>query len=361
MISVHREDRREGAAMTLGPLLAGAGALLAVWVLTRLVIVVGSRRRWLEPFSERGSHNVPTLSRGGIGFVCVLSIALPVSLSSLLGWVGACTVVVAGLVVALVGYIDDARPLPVLPRILTHGLAVLVSLVVLWPFIESFAERQPNLSVWLLGAGGALAWLWSINFFNFMDGIDGIAASEVAFIGATASMICLSTGSEGLVVTWALLAGAAMGFLVWNAPPARIFMGDVGSGYLGFVVGGLLLISVLQAAIPPLVALLLVAAFLIDATVTLLRRMTRGERWYLSHRQHAFQHLTTRWGSHGRVTGAYTLFNLLVIAPTIAVIYRAPSLAVPMTVAVVACGTALVWAAGAGQPPRANRSRGEGV
>jgi Fuc2NAc and GlcNAc transferase len=331
-------------------LAAGVAAFLVVLILTRWVILIGSRGQWWEPFSPRGSHTVPTLGRGGIGFVIFLSLSLPFYGLAWLGSAVAATFTLAGLAIAFIGLLDDARPLPVLPRIGVHILAVIAAG---WAFRLHFVDFE---APWFLaGVMGAIlvavigvSWVWCVNLFNFMDGIDGIAAAEVGFVGVTASIVCALTGHLELSIAWALLAGSALGFLVWNAPPARIFMGDVGSGYLGFVVGGLLILSVLERALTPAMAILLIATFLLDATITLGRRAFRGERWYQSHRQHAYQQLAIRWASHGSVTGIYTGINILVIAPgAIYSLYR-PEAALPVTVAVVTILALLAVFVGAG-------------
>jgi Fuc2NAc and GlcNAc transferase len=333
-------------------LAAGVAAFVSVLILTRCVIFIGPRGQWWEPFSPRGSHTVPTLGRGGIGFVIFLSLSLPFYGLAWLGWPVAAAFTLAGLAIAFIGLLDDARPLPVLPRILVHILAVTAAG---WALRLQFADPD---ALWLFaGMQGAtaavmlgLGWVWCVNLFNFMDGIDGIAAAEVGFVGVTASVVCALTGHLELSIAWALLAGSALGFLVWNAPPARIFMGDVGSGFLGFIVGGLLLLSVHAGVFSPWVALLLVIAFMGDATVTLLRRMLRGERWYEGHRQHAYQHLAIRWGSHGKVTLAYTAFNVLAVVPAVWLANRYPDWAMWIVGVVAAIVMAICLLAGAGAP-----------
>jgi Fuc2NAc and GlcNAc transferase len=344
-------------------LAAGVAAFVVVLILTRSVILIGSRGQWWEPFSPRGSHTVSTLGRGGIGFVIFLSLAFPFYGLAWLGGPVAAAFTLAGLAIAFIGLLDDARPLPVLPRIGVHILAVIAAG---WVLRLHFVDVE---APWFLaGVLGAIlvvvigvSWVWCVNLFNFMDGIDGIAAAEVGFVGVTASIVCALTGHLELSIAWALLAGSALGFLVWNAPPARIFMGDVGSGYLGFIVGGLLILSVLERALTPAMAILLIATFLLDATITLGRRAFRGERWYQSHRQHAFQHLAARWESHAKVTLAYAGFNIAVVGSAIALMYRRPDLSLPLAVIVLSVGGVLAWWAGAGTAAPPNPSGVESV
>jgi len=341
--------------MTLSVLLPAAVAFVSVLVLTRLVIAFAMRGRWWESLSDRSSHARPTLSRGGIGFVIFLTLALPIFLGELLVPVNWVALLACAASIALVGYLDDARPLPVLPRLIVHLSTAAISVWVLWPQLLSIDWVTSMLPPVLVGLALVLLWVWFINFFNFMDGIDGIAAAEVVFIGVAGALLSVAGGHSELASAWALLAGACLGFLAWNAPPARIFMGDVGSGFLGFIVAALLLLSVIEGVMSPWVALLLVATFIGDATVTLLRRMWRGERWYEGHRQHAYQHLAIRWGSHGKVTAAYTIFNIVVIAPAIWLANHAPELALPILIATLTLVAVLVLWAGGGAPSAATR------
>ena len=256
----------------------------------------------------------------------------------------------AGLAIAIVGFLDDANPLPVLPRLLVQLVASSVAMFFLWDLFSSDDWLPQYLSPLLVAVALVLLWVWFINFFNFMDGIDGIASSETLFIGLVGAWLCTEAGQLELASAWALLGGAALGFLLWNAPPAKIFMGDVGSSFLGFIVGGLLLLSVDAGVFSPWVALLLVITFMGDATVTLLRRMLRGERWYEGHRQHAYQHLAIRWGSHGKVTLAYTAFNVLAVVPAVWLANRYPDWAMWIVGVVAAIVMALCLLAGAGAP-----------
>ena len=324
-----------------------AVAAAATWVLTAAVHWWARRSQWFAIPISRSSHDRPTLSRGGLAFVVVTIVAALGVRTTLLAPVELFGLVASAALVAVVGFIDDARSLPVLPRLAAHFLAAAASLWLLWDELMTSGWVPTVLPSLLVAMGVVLLWVWFINFFNFMDGIDGIASTEVVFIAVAGALLSAVGGHTELASAWAVLAGTCLGFLIWNAPPARIFMGDVGSGFLGFVVAGLLLMSVIQGAISPWVALLLVAVFIGDATATLVHRITRGERWHEGHRQHAYQHLATRWGSHGRVTSVYGLFNLLVIAPAVGFAVHWPPLALPILIAVLALVAVLVlWAGG---------------
>jgi Fuc2NAc and GlcNAc transferase len=335
----------------LGPILLqgllGAGS---VFLLTWLVVFIAERDRWWEAPSSRGSHEQPTLTRGGIAFVVFLLVTVPIPLKGAFAVIDILVVTLAGLAIAIVGFLDDANPLPVLPRLLVQLLASSVAMFFLWDLFSGDHWWPQYLPPWFVAIVLVLLWVWFINFFNFMDGIDGIASAETLFIGLVCAWLCTAAGQVELASAWAWLGGAALGFLLWNAPPAKIFMGDVGSGFLGFIVGGLLLLSVDAGVFSPWVALLLVISFIGDATVTLLRRMLRGERWYEGHRQHAYQHLAIRWASHGKVTLAYTAFNVLAVVPAVWLANRYPDWAMWIVGVVAAIVTVLCLLAGAGAP-----------
>jgi Fuc2NAc and GlcNAc transferase len=161
-----------------------------------------------------------------------------------------------------------------------------------------------------------LAVIWGINLFNFMDGIDGLAATEAIFIaGAAALFNWKAGGSLGATAAMLCLMTACAGFLVLNWSPASIFMGDVGSGFLGIT---LVLLAVLiseTSRIPIQVWPILGGVFVVDATVTLLRRILRGDKWSEAHRTHAYQHLAARFRSHQVVTLIVVAIDILWLFP----------------------------------------------
>ena len=150
-----------------------------------------------------------------------------------------------------------------------------------------------------------------VNLYNFMDGIDGIAGVEATMAGAVGAMLSWYTGLPSIAVCAAVVAAGAAGFLVWNRPPAKIFMGDVGSGVLGFFFAVIALASETRGGPPLIVWAGLLGVFIVDATATLVRRVLHGEKWYSAHRSHAYQRAVQAGWSHARVTGAVMLINVL--------------------------------------------------
>jgi Fuc2NAc and GlcNAc transferase len=288
----------------------GGCAFLASVMLTRAVLRYALAQSLLDLPNERSSHTQPTPRGGGLGMVLLVLGGLTILAAT--GVIDSATgvaLVGGGGLVALVGWMDDRRHLPAGLRLLCQVGAA--SWAVAW------LGGMPTLSVGTgsasLGIAGTviatLAIIWAINFYNFMDGIDGLAAGEAASAGLAATIL-LASRSSPLAAASVIVAGAAAGFLLWNWERARIFMGDVGSGFLGFVFGTLALASENSGALPTLVWLLLVGVFFADATITLFRRIFRREPWYTAHRSHAYQRTVQAGWSHARVTLVVLILNL---------------------------------------------------
>lgn len=223
-----------------------------------------------------------------------------------MGWMG-----LAPLVVALVGWIDDHRPLSAGLRLSVHLAAGL--------WMVAWVPAVPEAG-WL--AAAVLAVAWTVNLYNFMDGIDGLAAAEAVFVFAAVGWLLPDCAAGLQVLAWSVAAASA-GFLFYNRPPARIFLGDVGSGFLGAAVAVLALAG--QAVGLPLwVWLVLGAVFWVDATYTLIVRGASGQRVWEAHRSHAYQILARRWGSHSRVLFLVLAYDLGWLLPVTVWALRAP-------------------------------------
>lgn len=194
-----------------------------------------------------------------------------------------------------------------------HGRRVVDELGGGLPGLEVFGHVL-NLG-WVGYLLGGLYLVWMLNLYNFMDGIDGIASAEAITTCLGGALAALIGGHTALIAPASLLAAATSGFLLWNFPPARIFMGDAGSGFLGLMLAALS-IQASQAA-PELFWswLILLGVFVVDATYTLVRRMVRGERFYEAHRSHAYQFASRRHGRHLPVTVVIVAVNVLWLLP----------------------------------------------
>ncbi|MFN3565710.1 MAG: MraY family glycosyltransferase [Burkholderiaceae bacterium] len=294
---------------------------LVSWLMTAAVRRYALARRVLDQPNERSSHTVPTPRGGGLAIVIAFCAGLLFLVSN--GQVqprGAWAVLGAGAWVAVVGFIDDHRHIAARWRLLAHFVAAGWALAWLGGLpVLRLAGATLDLGV----AGSALAavfLVWLLNLYNFMDGIDGIAGVEAITVALPgAALWWLATGSADAVVP-VLVAAAALGFLPWNFPPARIFMGDAGSGFLGVVLGTLAVWSAHQQPQLFWSWVILLGAFIVDATVTLLRRLYRRERVYEAHRSHAYQYASRVHGEHRVVTLAVGAINLLWLAPLAALV-----------------------------------------
>jgi Fuc2NAc and GlcNAc transferase len=274
------------------------GAVLS-WLLTGAVRRYALRAGLLDVPNERSLHRTPTPRGGGIavavvtiGGLCAAALmsAIPLEVAWALG--------AGGAAVAAVGWLDDRRGVPARVRALVHAGAACWAAWWIWGGITPAA------------VAGVICIIWAINLYNFMDGIDGLAGAEAGSVGLIAGVLLWLGGREDLALVSLIVSAAATGFLGWNWPPARIFMGDVGSGFLGFTFGSLSLFIGRSGALPLALCLLLAGVFALDATVTLVRRMARGERWTQAHRSHAYQRLVQDGRSHAQVTAGVLLVNL---------------------------------------------------
>jgi len=315
-----------------------AAALGLAWLLT------GALRRYalasrslLDVPNSRSSHVVTTPRGGGVAFVVSFLLGLPVLV--LLGLLPAVTAIAlggAGTAVAIIGFLDDRGHVAVRWRLLVHfGSAAW--LMAWFGGLPAGVLGQTS-AFWAAAASvlGVFALVWLLNLYNFMDGIDGLAASEAICAAVGGSAIYILTGHEGAAVAPLLLAAAVAGFLLWNFPPARIFMGDAGSSFLGIVLGGLALQAAWQQPALLWAWIILLGVFVVDATWTLLRRLGRGERVYLAHRMHAYQHATRRLGAHKPVLLTVIALNLFWLFPLALCVSRgwmSPGVGVPLAYA----------------------------
>lgn len=286
------------------------------FALTFCLIRYAHARRVLDIPNARSSHTVPTPRGGGVAIVVSFLVA-SAALAATMNLFGPTIIVLlgAGGLVALVGFIDDHRHLAARWRLLAHFVAA--AWVLMWlgapPPMELFGLTFDQGLV-----GGSLAAIylvWLLNLYNFMDGIDGIAGAEAICVCLGGALLSAFNGQPSLAVMPVLLAAAVVGFLWWNFPPARIFMGDSGSGFLGIVLGIFSIQAVSVSLDLFLSWLILLGVFIVDATWTLLRRLLRGMRIYEAHRSHAYQHAARRFGRHLPVTLCVCSVNLFWLLP----------------------------------------------
>ncbi|AZF52042.1 Undecaprenyl-phosphate alpha-N-acetylglucosaminyl 1-phosphate transferase [Pseudomonas sp. R4-34-07] len=251
--------------------------------------------------------------------------------------------------VALVGFMDDHGHIAARWRLLGHFIASGWALFWLGGLPQiSVLGLEVNL-LWFGQFVAILYLVWMLNLYNFMDGIDGIASIEAISVCLGACLLYWLAGFEGLIWLPMLLAAAVAGFLFWNFPPARIFMGDAGSGFLGITLGVLSIQAAWSSSQLLWAWLILLGVFVVDATFTLIRRLVRGDKVYEAHRSHAYQFASRRFGRHLPVTLAVAGINLFWLLPlSLCVVYLGLDGAVGLIVAYVPLiGLALKFNAGA--------------
>ena len=292
-----------------GLLAAAAGAS---WLMTARVRVYALRKEMLDVPNERSSHALPTPRGGGLAVVGVTLAALAGAWGAgLLAGKVAAAFIGGGAIIAATGWADDRLHLSPVVR------AALQCLAAWWAVTElgGMPTMILGTSTATLGPFGNLLAvvfiMWSVNLFNFMDGIDGLATSEAVIVSLAGAAMLASRDQSGLALVALVVAGASAGFLRWNWSPARIFLGDVGSGFLGFMFGGLAVASERGGQVPVICWMMLGGVFVFDATVTLTRRVLHGERWYLPHRSHAYQRLIVAGWSHAQVTSSVLALDLV--------------------------------------------------
>jgi len=332
---------------------SGFGAWALAWTVA-LLVPLSSCLPFARYLAERGQVDLPdarrthqgSIPRGGgipmaLGILLGLSIAVAMKLLP-----PAEAVTVALLVVALCGLggADDARGLGVGVRILLQ-LAIAVAVLATWADFETVwitAELQFS-APWALFILAALAFVWMMNLHNFMDGLDGLAAQQAIWSGLAYGLVFFRAGQDTELLLAGLLASAGLGFVVWNRPRARIFLGDSGSLLIGGLVGWLAIRALQTGAASLTICILISSLFVVDATATLLRRLTKGERWYTPHRSHAYQRLADRDGSQARILLIYIGVNVCIVLPALAIALARPSMDAILTSGVVGVLLAGWW------------------
>lgn len=295
--------------MTVWILLSAVIAFVVAAFLTRRFCDPGSRLHLLDHPNERSLHTLPTPRTGGVAIITGFFSAIPVLLFANFGASPIMWFMAGAGLIAVLSFLDDQRGLPVIVRFLGHvigaGLVVLGAGLTLLPLFLGMAVLWPT---WL-GLGLSVLFLvWMVNLYNFMDGMDGFAGG-MALIGFGTFAVFGLLGGNLLFTGLSLaIAAAAGGFLLFNFPPARIFMGDTGSATLGLLAGGLGLWGARDGLFPFWAALLVFSPFIVDASVTLLRRLVRGERIWQGHKSHYYQSLVqSGWGHRKTVLYEYAL------------------------------------------------------
>ena len=292
---------------------AAIASFVAAWLVRRNARRLGV----MQTPNARSSHSIPTPGGGGVGIV--LGGSLATAYAALAGPWPMLGILVIGVLVAAIGFVDDRTPIPARFR-LTAQLALMGAAIWISGTVGALtAQLGWPLPEMVVGAAAVIVAVYWLNLFNFMDGIDGIAGSEAVFLLLAAALLAAlhTPGATETTLWWVLLglAAACLGFLALNWPPAKIFMGDAGSTYLGLMTAVLALLTISAGWLSLAQWVILTAAFVVDATVTLVRRLLLRERVFEAHRRHAYQVLSRRLGSHRPVTLGYIGVDVLWLLP----------------------------------------------
>jgi Fuc2NAc and GlcNAc transferase len=337
--------------------LAIAITFCITFILTSVMRGIAVKNGIIDRPNERSSHLLPTPRGGGLAIVAT---CLP--LQGILLWAKmldlrlAIVLMIGGALIAYVGFVDDRSSVSVSTRSCVHFFAAILAIVV-FDGLPTLQIGSILVEPGLIGSGIAVvAIVWVLNLFNFMDGIDGIAGSEAVFVTGAGAVLGLIDGvGTNISIAALVVCGSSLGFLVWNWPPAKIFMGDVGSGYLGYVIAALALAFAVSNPVMLFVWLILGGVFFCDATVTLARRILRRQRIFDAHRSHAYQRLARKWNSHKRVTLSAWSINILWLLPNAFWCIKSPTFAPLIMIVALGPLVAFTLVAGAGHDDAAGR------
>ncbi len=300
-------------ALLIAPL--ASAVLCGVW------LRLASRGAWLDHPVHRSSHTLATPSGGGVGIIIALVLSVAVAAAGGVSWAGPYWLLLGlALLLMLVGMVDDRHNLPAILRLGVYGLCCAV---LVWG-LNARLTPHPAIPGWVLWPLLAAGLLWLLNLYNFMDGIDGLAALQCFLAAGSAALLALLAGAPVFALFCALLALCQLGFLIWNWPPARLFMGDAGSIPIGFLLGGLALHGSSAGVLPLGCWLVLLAGFVTDASWTLVARWRRGAPLMEAHREHAYQRLSRHWQSHLPVDFLLLAVHALWLFPLTWTIWRWP-------------------------------------
>lgn len=284
---------------------------------TNLVRNFAIKRNKFDIPNERSSHHNPTPRGGGIAVAASFVLGLLVLLIRRdIATASICAVIFPGVLVAIIGYLDDiGRVTATRLRLIGHFVAALLAVYILGG-LPPMPLFERTFDIGFIGDVVAVLFLvWMLNLFNFMDGIDSVTGIETLTSCFILAIFLISKSDTNLWQIPALLCAAIIGFLYFNWPPAKIFLGDIGSGFVGFTVG---VISLIVAKTQPLMAwamIILLGVFIVDATVTLGRRLIDKQKISSAHRSHAYQHLANSPDRHLKVSLSIGAVNIFWLAP----------------------------------------------
>lgn len=309
---------------------------MTVWVAVALafgVVALGGGRvsHWLVNHGmvdspDQRRLNLETVPRGG-GSLVALGILFALIWLGMLGQLSFSAAALSTCILAasLLGWFEDLRPRPIKWR-LVGQLMIALGLMLYFraPDHVQWGPYSWSLPAYVWGLFSILAFVWVVNLHNFMDGSDGLAALQGLFSISIYAVFYLQAGLIRDAFLPMIIGAALLGFLFWNRPPARLFMGDSGSLLIGAAVGSLAYYGIRSGAVSVVLCIMISSVFIVDATATLLRRVFKGEQWYNAHATHAFQLLVIGGLSHAQVLSVYSALNIGLVAPVVYLASKSP-------------------------------------
>ena len=305
--------------LLIGPFLI----FLVSLILTGLIRKYALKRSIIDIPNERSSHTSPTPRGGGASIVILINLTIIycyfveyLSLGVVLALAG------GTIFVAIVGWLDDHKHIPAAIRAAAYALAAV------WALFWLNFECDPNLKSYSIYYSlfsipiTVVSIVWLTNLYNFMDGTDALAAMESISVSLFTCFLFWIEKEQGMMLISLAIFFSSCGFLYWNWPPAKIFMGDVGSCSLGFCFGVLAMISYLVSQVPITIWIILLAIFIFDASYTLIMRIIMKEKWYKAHKMHAYQRLVYLGMSHKKLVSIVSTINILLLWPLAWFVYK---------------------------------------
>lgn len=285
-------------------------------IITNLIRHLTVRMKLYDIPNDRSSHEVPTPRGGGVALVSILLISIGVlNYHEMIKADFSVSLLIGLSIIAVTGLIDDIKNLPVLIRAITYVFAAALS-VFLIGGIPHLSINNYSFNLGYFGYILSVIYLvWLTNLFNFMDGTDGFAAIQTICVAIFCGLLLSLSGNTSLAIILFCLVSSTTGFLFWNWPPAKIFMGDVGSCTLGFLFGLFSIYTEKNEIVSISVWLIVLSPFIGDATFTLIKRMVNREKWYKAHNSHAYQKLYQLGVTHKQLAISLLIFNIAIIWP----------------------------------------------
>ncbi len=298
--------------------------LLRKYALSRAIIDIPN---------ERSSHTAPTPRGGGAAIACFILLTATYCFFSDLITLNILLALDLGvIIVAITGWVDDHKHIPAFIRAILYGIASALSIYYLDIEFNIFPNSSGLMLKYSLVVMSVIMIVWLINLYNFMDGTDGFSAIQAISTSMMSSLLFYVAGQEAMFIISMVVAVSTSGFLYWNWPPAKIFMGDVGSCVLGFSFGVLAIVGEMTNSISLSVWFVLLSVFICDASFTLILRIVRHEKWYEAHKSHAYQRLISLGVSHKKLAVIFIAINIMLLWPLAWMLHQERMLTLPILI-----------------------------